>query len=152
MIWECSPCFQPLVCFQSHKESHSFSAPQTAVNPFQSKDMRGHSNVPLKVKIDLPYSREHANVFVLTLLDLSAAFDTIDYSILLTPYTLPCLTNGRSRRSCYTSYTSVWILHLWDIVSIFIKRNSSKVLDMSLTYRALLTNGCLLASQTQLRL
>ena len=54
-------------------------------NPFQSAYRPGNSTETalLKVMNDLLRSLDHGNVFVLTLLDLSAAFDTIDRTILL---------------------------------------------------------------------
>ena len=54
-------------------------------NPFQSAYRPGHSTETAlsKVMNDLLCSLDHENVFVLTLLDLSAAFDLIDHTILL---------------------------------------------------------------------
>ena len=68
-------------------ESKLFSHLSTSqlFNPFQSAYRPGHSTETalLKVMNDLLYSLDHENVSVLTLLDLSAAFDTIAHTILL---------------------------------------------------------------------
>ena len=60
-------------------------------SPFQSAYRPGHSTETalLKVMNDLLYSLDHGDIYVLTLLDLSAAFGTIDHTILF-----QCLEHG----------------------------------------------------------
>jgi hypothetical protein len=55
------------------------------VNPFQSAYKAGHSteSALLKIKSDIHLSLSKGNCVALTLLDLSAAFDTIDHALLL---------------------------------------------------------------------
>ena len=58
----------------------------SALSPFQSAYRKFHSveTAPIQIKNDLLLSMEKHHVTALVLLDLSAAFDTIDHNILLT--------------------------------------------------------------------
>ena len=75
------------------------------VNPFQSAYKTGHSteSALLKIKSDIHLSLSKGHSSALTLLDLSAAFDTIDHALLLERLSLEYGLSG-SVLKWFTSY------------------------------------------------
>ena len=86
-----SPCVKSFFSVQDHRKnivlfrmSHHISS-NSLLNPFQSAYKPGHSTETALLKFvnDLLLSLDKGNISIVTSLDLSAAFDTIDDSILL---------------------------------------------------------------------
>ncbi|KAA5578034.1 hypothetical protein F3G14_18905, partial [Acinetobacter baumannii] len=68
-----------------HNQLSSFLNSHDLLNPFQSGFRPGHSTVTALVKItdDIRLGMENGQLTVLTLLDFSNAFNTVDFDILL---------------------------------------------------------------------
>ena len=77
----CLKSFKKVVLYKllSHLQANNLC------NPFQAAYRAGHSTetVSLRVENDILSALDNDNISVLLLLDLSAAFDTIDHQILL---------------------------------------------------------------------
>ncbi|CAG9094385.1 unnamed protein product [Plutella xylostella] len=76
-----SKVFERLV----HHQLNSFLSQNNILNPFQSGFRSGHSTVTALIKIndDIRWGMEKGELTVLTLLDFSNAFNTVDFDILL---------------------------------------------------------------------
>lgn len=68
-----------------HNQLNSYLSLHNLLNPMQSGFRKGHSTVTALVKItdDIRLGMEHGQLTVLTLLDFSNAFNTVDFDILL---------------------------------------------------------------------
>ena len=76
----------PILMQESFSTNFSPISKKTAsANPFQSAYRAGHSTetVLLRIVNDILSALDNDNIYVLLLLDLSAAFDTTDHQILL---------------------------------------------------------------------
>ena len=104
-----------------HNQLSSFLNTNNLLNPLQSGFRPGHSTVTALVKItdDIRLSMENGNLTVLTLLDFSNAFNTVDFDILLavlgslniSPSVIDWFRNylcGRRQRICIEDTISSW--------------------------------------------